>query len=167
MRDLPQADHADLGLIEGQDLTEDLRRNVNAPGVAATTAEGQPGTHQINEKGNTMMTETTACDYCRQLGHTHTLCAHWHADGCPLVGYYEPPAASPGYGCSGSVPTTLLDSAANHATMALEDLDDQLAEDDDLPLWSVVDLTAARAHLLIAQQKIAKAIARINEAAIR
>lgn len=135
-----------------------------------------------------MMSETAACDYCRQTGHTHTFCAHWHADGCPLVGYYEPPAAelapgwsdyclldpnlpqpvvSAGYGCSMGVPTTLLDSAANHTTMAVEDLDDQLAEDDDLPLWSVVDLTAARAHLLIAQQKIAKAVARINEAAIR
>jgi hypothetical protein len=40
MRDYPQADHCDLGLVEGQDLTEDLRRNVNAPGVAATTTEG-------------------------------------------------------------------------------------------------------------------------------
>lgn len=27
MRDYPQADHADLGLIEGQDRTEDLRPN--------------------------------------------------------------------------------------------------------------------------------------------
>ena len=40
MRDYPQADHADLGLVDGQDLTEDLRPTKNAPGGAGTPAEG-------------------------------------------------------------------------------------------------------------------------------
>jgi hypothetical protein len=41
MRDLPQQDHADLGLNPEGDRTEDLRPDKrNAPGRCANTAEG-------------------------------------------------------------------------------------------------------------------------------
>ncbi|CAJ1495126.1 hypothetical protein [[Mycobacterium] burgundiense] len=41
MRELPQQDHCDLGLVPDQDRTEDLRPGKrNAPGWCANTAEG-------------------------------------------------------------------------------------------------------------------------------
>lgn len=52
MRDLPQADHCDLGLIPGSDHTEDLRprRNESAPGRCANTAGGDSNHHHANEE---------------------------------------------------------------------------------------------------------------------
>lgn len=40
MRELPQQDHCDLGLIDDSDHTEDLRPTKNAPGRCSNTAEG-------------------------------------------------------------------------------------------------------------------------------
>lgn len=51
MRTLPQAEHCDLGLVD-DDRTEDLRPTYeSAPGVAATTTEGDrsPSSHQTTE----------------------------------------------------------------------------------------------------------------------
>ena len=50
MRDLPQQNHADLGLVD-DDRTDDLRPTKNAPGRCANTAEGEQNTHhRINER---------------------------------------------------------------------------------------------------------------------
>ena len=47
MRDLPQQEHCDLGLIPDSDNTEDLRsKKKNAPGRCANTAEGLQNNQQ-------------------------------------------------------------------------------------------------------------------------
>lgn len=48
MREYPQDDHADLGLVD-DDQTEDLRPKENAPGRCANTAEGLQNHHQTAE----------------------------------------------------------------------------------------------------------------------
>ncbi|WP_285034583.1 hypothetical protein [Mycolicibacterium sp. lyk4-40-TYG-92] len=66
-----------------------------------------------------------------------------------------PPTDVPGYGCATRRPISLLDSAANHATMAVEDAGDQLAA---LPagasMWLTVDLVRAQRHLRAAVRLI-------------
>ncbi len=44
MRELPQQEHADLGLIPDTDQTEDLRPTKNASGGAGTPAGGDLNT---------------------------------------------------------------------------------------------------------------------------
>lgn len=44
MRDYPQQDHADLGLVPDSDHTEDLRPTKNALERCANTAEGDSNT---------------------------------------------------------------------------------------------------------------------------
>lgn len=46
MRSLPQEDHCDLGLVDGEDQTEDLRSIKNALGRCANTAEGLQNDHR-------------------------------------------------------------------------------------------------------------------------
>ncbi|TDK84753.1 hypothetical protein [Mycolicibacterium mucogenicum] len=59
----------------------------------------------------------------------------------------------------------LFDGLANLLTMAREDLSDLFeALPADAPLWVVVDLTAARAHLLAAVKKLDSAADRLDQA---
>lgn len=81
---------------------------------------------------------------------------------CQFCVNYRPPTvlddASPGYGCSMGVPTTLLDGAANHATMAAEDIDDQIAAlPANASMWLTVDLVRAQRHLRAAVRLIEQA----------
>lgn len=47
MRDLPQQEHADLGIVPDQDQTEDLRSGQgNALDGVGAPAEGELNTHQ-------------------------------------------------------------------------------------------------------------------------
>lgn len=83
---------------------------------------------------------------------------------CSFCADPPPPLDVPGYGCSMGVPATLLLSAANHATMASEDVDDQLAE---LPahtsMWLSVDLVRAQRHLRAATRLIEQVDARLAQ----
>lgn len=55
MRDYPQESHADLGLIEGEDKTEDLRpRNETAPELPVSAH--QAGTAPASQKAITTTT---------------------------------------------------------------------------------------------------------------
>lgn len=47
MRNLPQQEHADLGIVPDNDFTEDLRPMKNTPGRCANTAEGFQNTHVV------------------------------------------------------------------------------------------------------------------------
>lgn len=103
-----------------------------------------------------MMTETTACSYCQQTGHTHLDCDQWKLDGHPVDA--TPPSTS----------TTLLDTAIKLATQAIEDAEDALdAMLDDAPVWAHVDLVTAIGHLRLAIGKLNQAAGRINEAVTR
>lgn len=105
MRDLPQLEHADLGLVE-DDRTEDLRPGYeNAPGRCWHTAEGnEPTNHQIGDSPMTLLPDddrrdaawpghpvdsaTRTC--CGGIGGHTATCAHRGGDGPPLPAGADP-----------------------------------------------------------------------------
>lgn len=148
LRTLPQADHADLGLVE-DDHTEDLRADENAPGRCWNTAEGESHTHQMNERGKFMMPES-AVKVCR-----HCAVPTDGADECSFCQSYTPPAA---YDVR-----PIIVGADRNAQMAVEDCQDALGElPAAVPLTVAIDLVAAIAHIKAARRLLDRATTQLD-----